>query len=201
MRGQVVLGSVIAVLVAALAFVLLTGRGDDDESIRREALKAATSAAIDLTTYDHTHLDRDFAWVKDGATASFAREYAAANEPLRTIITKLEADAVGTVVEGSVTVQDPERVKALLFVDQTITNGTDAKSRTERNRVVMLMVERGGKWLVDDVEAALVAQRPLPPPGCVGTMPPTGSMVRVFSPANLFCAQVASMLNRRLSTM
>ena len=48
--------------------------------------------------------------------------------------------------------QDSKRVKVLLFVDQTITNGTDNKSRTERNRVVMSMVNRGGEWLVDDVE-------------------------------------------------
>ncbi len=150
-RSTVVLCSIIAVLVGVLAFVLVRG-GDDDDAARRDALEAATSAAVDLTTYDHTQLDRDFAWVRDGATAKFAKEYAAANEPLRSIITKLKADAVGTVVEGSATVQDSHRVKALLFVDQTITNGTDSKSRTERNRVVMLMVQRGGTWLVDDVE-------------------------------------------------
>ena len=69
-------------------------------------LKAATTAAVDLTTYDHTHLDRDFAWVNDGATSSFAKEYAAANEPLRDIITKLKADAVGAVVEASAKVED-----------------------------------------------------------------------------------------------
>ncbi len=150
-RSTVVLSTVIAVLVAMLAFVLLRG-GDDDDAIRRDALKAATTAAVELTTYDHTQLDRDFAWVDDGATASFAKEYATANEPLRSIITKLKADAVGTVVEGSATVQNSHRVKVLLFVDQTITNGTDSKSRTERNRVVMSMVERDGTWLVDDVE-------------------------------------------------
>ncbi|MEO6606587.1 MAG: hypothetical protein ABIN55_13370 [Aeromicrobium sp.] len=150
-RSTVILSAIIAALVAVVLVLVLRG-GDDEDATRRDALKAATTAAIDLTTYDHSQLDRDFAWVKDGATASFAKEYAVANEPLRTIITKLKADAVGTVVEGSATVQDSHHVKALLFVDQTITNGTDSKSRTERNRVVMLMVERGGTWLVDDVE-------------------------------------------------
>lgn len=144
-RSTVILGIIVAALVAVLAFVLLRG-GEDDSSVRSEALEAATTAAVDLTTYDHTHLDRDFAWVKDGATPSFAKEYAATNEPLRDIITKLKADAVGTVVE------DSEHVTVLLFVDQTITNGTDSKTRTERNRVVMSMVKRGGAWLVDDVE-------------------------------------------------
>ncbi|WP_332643714.1 hypothetical protein [Aeromicrobium sp.] len=150
-RSTVILGIIVAALVVALAFVLLRG-GDDDSSAGSEALEAATTAAVDLTTYDHTHLDRDFAWVKDGATSSFAKEYAATNEPLRDIITKLKADAVGTVVEASATVEDFEHVTVLLFVDQTITNGTDAKTRTERNRVVMSMVKRGGAWLVDDVE-------------------------------------------------
>jgi len=149
-RSTVVLGSIVAALVATLVFVLW--RRDDDSSTRRDALEAATSAAVDLTTYDHTHLDRDFAWVNDGATSSFAKEYATANEPLRSIITKLKADAVGTVVEASATVEDSSHVKVLLFVDQTITNGIDSKSRTERNRVVMSMVKRDGRWLVNDVE-------------------------------------------------
>ena len=150
-RSTVVLGLLLALVLGALAYVLLRP-ADDESSARREALKAATTSAIDLTSYDHDHLDRDFAWVKDGATASFADEYATANEPLRAIITQLKADAVGTVVEASATVQDSKRVNVLLFVDQTITNGTDNKSRTERNRVVMSMVNRGGEWLVDDVE-------------------------------------------------
>lgn len=150
-RSTVTLGVIVAVLAVALAFVLLRG-GDDDSSVRDEALEAATTAAVDLTTYDHTRLDRDFAWVDEGATSSFAKEYEATNEPLRDIITKLKADAVGTVVEASATVEDSEHVTVLLFVDQTITNGTDSKTRTERNRVVMSMVKRGGAWLVDDVE-------------------------------------------------
>ncbi|GAA3530505.1 hypothetical protein GCM10022234_29620 [Aeromicrobium panaciterrae] len=150
-RSTVVLSLLLALVVGALAYVLLRP-GNDDTSARRDALEAATTAAIDLTTYDHDHLDRDFAWVDDRATASFAKEYAAANKPLRAIITKLEAHAVGTVVEASATMQDSSRAKVLLFVDQTITNGTDDKTRTERNRVVMSMVKRDGTWLVDDVE-------------------------------------------------
>lgn len=150
-RSTVILGAIVVALVAALVFVLLRS-GGDGSSARQEALEAATTAAVDLTTYDHTRLDRDFAWVDDAATDSFAKEYAAANEPLRGIITKLKADAVGTVLEASATEKSDDRVTVLLFVDQTITNGTDSKTRTERNRVVMSMVERGGKWLVDDVE-------------------------------------------------
>lgn len=150
-RSTVVLGLLFALVLGVLVYVLVRPT-DDESSARREALEAATMSAIDLTTYDHAHLDRDFAWVKTRATSSFADEYATANEPLRAIITKLQADAVGTVVEASATVQDSKRVKVLLFVDQTITNGTDNKSRTERNRVVMSMVKRGGDWLVDDVE-------------------------------------------------
>lgn len=150
-RSTVILSTISVALVAALAFVLL--RSDaDDSTARQEALEAATTAAIDLTTYRHTQLERDFAWVDDAATDAFAKEYAIANEPLRDIITRLEADAVGTVVEASATVESPDRVTVLLFVDQTITNGTDDKTRVERNRVVMSMVERGGAWLVDDVE-------------------------------------------------
>lgn len=153
-RSTVILGSIIALLVATLAIVLWTGRGgeEDDSTVRLDVLGAATSAAEDMTTYNYRRLDRDFAWVDEGGTASFKKEYAAATEQLRKVVTKLKGKAVGAVLEAAVTLDGTDRATVLLFVDQTITNGKDSKIRTEHNRVVISMVKRGGDWLVDDVE-------------------------------------------------
>lgn len=70
---------------------------------------------------------------------------------MRDVITTLKARATGTVTESAATASSDHEVDVLLFVDQSIVNGTDGKLRTERNRVVMTMVEREGRWLVDKV--------------------------------------------------
>jgi len=155
--GRATIGlSAAAVLLLAAAIVLAVmwsgARGD--AGLRRaeqDARAAAETYAVDLTTYDYSSLDQDHAWVADGATASFAKEYAQANEPLREVITTLKARATGTVAESAATARSAHEVDVLLFVNQSIVNGTDSKKRTERNRVVMTMVERDGRWLVDKV--------------------------------------------------
>jgi Mce-associated membrane protein len=140
------------ILVVVMASLWLGGRHDVQmRHAETGAREAAKTYAVDLTTYDYTSLDHDFGWVTNGATASFAKEYATANAPLRTVITKLKARATGTVTDAAATARSSSKVEVLLFVDQTIVNGTDSKKRTERNRVVMTMVHRDGRWIVDDV--------------------------------------------------
>lgn len=155
-RGRpalLIVGLVIAVVVALVLGSLWLGVRHDAKLRASEvaARQAARTYAIDLTTYDYTSLDHDFSWVTNGATASFAKEYAAANAPLRTVITKLKARATGTVTDAAATATSTSKVNVLLFVDQTIVNGSNSKTRTERNRVVMTMVHRDGRWIVDDV--------------------------------------------------
>ena len=154
-RATIVLAAaLVLVLAAAVVLAVMWSGARGDAGLRRaeqEAREAAETYAVDLTTYDHSSLDRDFSWVVDGGTASFAKEYAAANEPLRDVISTLKARATGTVSESAATSRSVDEVEVLLFVDQSIVNGTDGKKRTERNRVVMTMVERDGRWLVDKV--------------------------------------------------
>lgn len=153
-RTTIVLSAaLILTLVAALVLGVMWwgARGDDLRGAERQAQQAAETYAVDLTTYDYSSLDRDFSWVVDGATASFAKEYAEANKPLRDVIKTLKARAIGTVTESAATASSADEVDVLMFVDQSIVNGTDDKKRTERNRVVMTMVERDGRWLVDQV--------------------------------------------------
>ena len=159
LRGpsRLTIGLSAALLVLLAVAVLLAAmwagaRGDAGlHQAEQEATEAAETYAVDLTTYDDSSLDEDHAWVDDGATASFAKEYAEANKPLRKVITTLKAHATGTVTGSAATASSEHEVDVLLFVNQTIVNGTDSKKRTERNRVVMTMVDRDGRWLVDKV--------------------------------------------------
>jgi Mce-associated membrane protein len=153
-RPTLLIAGLVAAVVAALLLGSLWLGGRHDAQLRHAetgARQAARTYAVDLTTYDYTSLDHDFGWVTNGATASFAKEYASANAPLRTVIAKLKARATGTVTDAAATAKSTSKVEVLLFVDQTIVNGTNSKKRTERNRVLMTMVHRDGRWIVDDV--------------------------------------------------
>lgn len=142
----------LALAAAVLALVLRGGGGDGSAAEEAAALAAARRSAVSMTSYDHRTLDRDFGWVRRGATARFAAEYRAANRPLRDVIEDLEATARGSVGEAAATARGAGTVEVVMFVDQRITNGADASTRRDSSRVVMTMVLRDGRWLVDDVE-------------------------------------------------
>ncbi|MDQ3155209.1 MAG: hypothetical protein M3Q98_00545 [Actinomycetota bacterium] len=145
-----------AALVVALVLLAVTWSGaadrralDDAES---DALAAAKSSAVAMTTYDHSRLDQDFAWVDKGATPGFASQYRDANKPLRGIIEKLKASATGKVSEAAATADSASSVRVVMFIDQRISNETNKQARSDKSRVIMSMVKRDRIWLVDDVE-------------------------------------------------
>lgn len=148
-RVLAVLLGVAVVLAAVLAWRL--GGSGGQEDAERGALKVARERAVQITTYTPASYDRDVAWAEDGATRSFAEEYAKANAPLRKVVKKVEASAKGRVVASSATAKDDDHVRVLLFVDQTVTQGATGKQTTQDSRVEMAMVRRDGRWLVDDV--------------------------------------------------
>lgn len=148
--------ALVAALVVSLVVLVVVRHGAANrraiDSSEAAALAAARTYAVDLTTYDYTHLDQDYAWVGDGATASFAKQFRDANKPLRTIIEQLKATAKGTVSEAAATAVTTSTVKVLVFIDQSITNKSNKQTKTDHSRVVMTMVQRGGAWLVNDVQ-------------------------------------------------
>lgn len=155
-RWKFATGLVSILLIAAIVVLIVVWRNSSDlrtqNAAESAALDAAREYAVAMTTYDHRHLDEDFAWAEEGATESFAADYRKANEPLRKIIEKLEATATGSVNEAAASAEDATHVQVLLFIDQQITNESQSESKNDRSRVVMNMVRRDGAWLVDDVK-------------------------------------------------
>lgn len=149
----VVLALTAMLVVALVALGVAVNHGDDGSVAEAEsaALKAARSSAVSMTTYDYRRLDADYSWVDDGATAGFAAQYRDANKPLRGIIEKLKATARGRVIDSAATAQDPDTVRVVMFIDQRITNKSNEQARSDKSRVVITMVRRDGRWLVDDV--------------------------------------------------
>lgn len=143
-------------LIVTLVILIAVWRGATDrrqiDNAESDALDAAQTYAVAMTSYNYKQLDKDFAWIDDSATASFAKQYREANKPLRSIIEKLKATATGNVTDAAATAESQTSVRVLMFIDQSITNQANAENRDDRSRVVMMMVKRDGKWLLDDVQ-------------------------------------------------
>lgn len=146
------LAVVLLAVVVGAAWLVLSGRAAQQRADAvAEATAVARDRAVELTSYTGETFDADTAWARTGATPQFAREYAEANEPVARVARQVGARAVGDVVEAVGRAVTTGEVEVLLFVDQTISRGSDGTQRTERSRVVMTMVRQDDAWLVADV--------------------------------------------------
>lgn len=157
-RADVLLLVALAVVVALAATAALLGaraRSDDRvEQARREAQAAAEAHAVTLLSYDHRHLDRDFARAGKVLTGRFADDYAATTEKVvRPSAEQVKAVVTADVAASSVVRASENRVVVLLFVDQTTTSTRLEGPKVDLNRVRMTMVRSGGEWLVSGVDA------------------------------------------------
>jgi Mce-associated membrane protein len=113
---------------------------------------AARTAVVALTTYDYATYGADYLRVERAGTAKFKKYYAQVSAPIRQLVVRLKAHAVGTVVASSATAKDADHVTVLMFVDQTLTNATNSDRKLDQPRVTVQMVLSGGRWLVDTVD-------------------------------------------------
>jgi len=87
-------------------------------------------------------------------TGEFEPEYTKTIDTVRPEVLESESVVRAEVVASSVVSAEPDRVEALLFVNQTTTGKQVEQPRVDLNRVVVTLV-RGddGAWLVSDIEA------------------------------------------------
>jgi Mce-associated membrane protein len=150
----VVLALVLALAVTA-GLLVLRARGEDRaEQARSAALAAGERHAVTLLSYDHRHLDRDFARAEAVLTGSFADDYAQTTEKVvRPTAEQVKAVVTAEVVSSSVVRASEDRVVLLLFVDQTTTSTRLEGPKVDLNRVRMTLTRADGQWLVSGVDA------------------------------------------------
>ncbi|MFI6037939.1 hypothetical protein ACIBBD_27960 [Streptomyces sp. NPDC051315] len=161
-------------LTASLALLLLAGlvavavlgwqyrEGRATEQARRQALAAAREAAPVVLSYDHRHLDRDFARARALLTGTFRDEYGRTTKAVvGPTAEKYDGVVKATVVEppgggapvASVVSASPDRVVVLLFVNQVTESTQVTGSRVDLNRVRMTMSRTPAGWKVSAVDA------------------------------------------------
>ncbi|CAM5609161.1 hypothetical protein [Streptomyces chartreusis] len=165
-RGRRLLALVLGVLLlAALVAMAVLGwqyrDGHRTESARTQALTAAQKAAPVVLSYDHRHLDKDFARARTHLTGGFRAEYGKTTKAVvgptakkyRAVVkAAIAAPATGTPA-ASVVSASPDKVVVLLFINQVTESTQVSGARVDLNRVRMTMTRADGGWKVSGVDA------------------------------------------------
>lgn len=150
--GLAALLVVLLVLIAVFGYQVYNSSRVDDA--RTQAVSSATTAAVDVLSYDYRHLDKDFAKAKRHLAPGFAEQYSKTTTTVvRPSALKIKAVVSAQVIKGSVVSATPDRVVTLLFVNQTTSSTLRSGKRTDLNRVRMTMERSGDRWLVASVQA------------------------------------------------
>ncbi|MGC0328763.1 Mce-associated membrane protein [Streptomyces sp. SAI-170] len=132
------------------------------ERARVEALAAAQKAAPVVLSYDHRHLDRDFARARALLTGKFREEYGRTTKTVvgptarkyRGVVrATVVRPAGGGLPAASVVSASPDRAVVLLFVDQVTESTQVTGSRVDLNRVRMTLDRTYDGWKVSAVDA------------------------------------------------
>jgi Mce-associated membrane protein len=167
-RRPGLLGAVLAVLVVlgVVAGAVLGWSYREAErtaQARTAALAAAQKAAPAILSYDHRHLDRDFAAARAHLTGPFLDQY---GKTTKTVVAPTAQQYRGVVKAtvakppsgdaapaASVVSASPDEVVVLLFMNQLTTSTQVATPRLDLNRVRMTLVPTPQGWKVSAVDA------------------------------------------------
>ncbi len=131
----------VVVAVVLVGWLALWLRDDRAATVAREqAVAAARLHAPEILSYDHRHLDQDFAKAQEHLTGKFKEDYA------RTTVTVVKPVAVDNkaVVEARVVAVStiwarPGEAQVLLFVNQQTVTAKSKGPRVDLNRVRMTL--------------------------------------------------------------
>jgi Mce-associated membrane protein len=150
-----VLVLVVVTAVLTAGALALRARGEAQaEQARTAAVAAAETHAVDVLSYDHRHLGRDFKHARAVLTGDFERDYVrTTRRVVRPTAEQVEAVVKAEVVASSVVRAEANRAVVLLFVNQTTTSNRLDGPKIDRNRVKLTMTKVDGQWLVSQVAA------------------------------------------------
>ena len=144
-------GVALAVAVGLLAWNLL--QMDSRADARKAAQVVAADSMETILSYRYSDYDKGVGEAKSLMTPGFAKKYARTVDDVRSTVMQTQSVVKADVVASSVVSAEPNRVRALLFVNQTTTGKQVQQPRVDLNRVVVTLVRAHGSWLVSDIDA------------------------------------------------
>lgn len=135
-----------ALVVASVVLGLKVREASADEARREAVLRAARQEAVNFTTIDYRHLERDFGRVLEGATGEFEKEFSSGRGELEELLRKNETVSEGEVLEAGIVNADDDSAKVLVVVDSEVRNTGEPQGTVRHYRMQMDLVYEDGSW-------------------------------------------------------
>lgn len=132
-------------------------RSNNVVEARADATDAASSAAEKIFSYRYTELDEHMREAQATMTPKFAKKFRSISPALNALAPQRKIQ-VKAVVRYAAAKEcgdkcSPLKATVLIFVDQARVTAEADKPVVFGNRIEVFMVERNGKWLVDNIDA------------------------------------------------
>ncbi|MFE3031647.1 hypothetical protein ACFXKY_08350 [Streptomyces canus] len=137
---------------AALWLGLHLHQHDETEQRRQEVLAAARQSALNFTSLDYRHYDRDSADVLRSATGSFKKQFTAQTAELTKLVAANKSVSEGQVLDAGIVRSDAHSARVLVVADSKVTNTAAPQGQARTYRLQLDLVHEGGRWLTSDVE-------------------------------------------------
>ncbi|WP_432146519.1 hypothetical protein [Streptomyces sp. bgisy084] len=149
----IVLAGVLAVLVVLSGFFgvrLYQQHGQEQRN--QEILAAARQSAVNFTSVDYRHYDRDSKNVLKGATGDFKEQFTAQTKELTKLVANNKSVSAGHVLEAGITKAGDTSAQVLVVADGKVTNTAAPQGQARNYRLQLDLVLEGGRWLTSNVE-------------------------------------------------
>ncbi|MDX2596439.1 hypothetical protein PV343_29930 [Streptomyces sp. WI03-4A] len=147
--GLVAATVLMTVLSVWLGLKLSDQRGAEQR--RQDVLAAARQSALNFTSLDYRHYDRDSGNVLKGATGGFKKQFAAQTEQLTKLVAQNKSVSEGQVLEAGIVRSDEHSARVLVVADSKVTNTAAPGGEARTYRLQLDLVRVGGRWLTSDV--------------------------------------------------
>ncbi|MEU6592272.1 hypothetical protein ABZ923_24105 [Streptomyces sp. NPDC046881] len=147
--GLVTATALTTVLSAWLSLRLADQR--EAEQRRQDVLAAARQSALNFTSLDYRHYDRDSGNVLKGATGDFRKQFAAQTSQLTKLVARNKSVSEGQVLEAGIVRSDERSARVLVVADSKVTNAAAPEGQSRTYRLQLDLVRADGRWLTSDV--------------------------------------------------
>ncbi|MDK3256306.1 hypothetical protein [Blastococcus capsensis] len=148
-----ILVALLVLLLAAAAFLWTTRPGES--AVRTgdyaEALQAARSGVVDLTSFDHLTLDDDIEQIRRVATGDLREESVAELDSRRQQITDLQAVVNTEVVGAGVTRAGGDDATVLMVIQSAQESTASPQAQISRYRIQVELAKEDGRWLLSGI--------------------------------------------------
>ncbi|MFG2745070.1 hypothetical protein ACGFY0_34025 [Streptomyces chartreusis] len=122
------------------------------EGRRQDILATARQSALNFTSLDYRHYDRDSENVLSSATGDFKKQFAAQMDQLTELVAQNKSVSEGQVLEAGIVRADADSARVLVVADSKVTNTAVPRGEARTYRLQLDLVHRNGRWLTSDVE-------------------------------------------------